>query len=184
MKDSIAFLLSFANQPDKVGSMLPSSPFLAKAIAQVAKEYGHQQTIVEIGAGTGSLTSFIKRISEPTSVVAFEQNAHLAKRLIRNHPDVKVYDKSVPCREMNQLAQAGCVIVSSIPFRSLEREEHSMMATAMQELLRKNERNALIQYTYFPRQPFSLQGDSLKWRRRRLILANVPPAFIWTLAKA
>ena len=51
--DILVFLKAWIRSPRKIGAVIPSSPVLAKAMADQVKT-NENKTVVELGAGTGS----------------------------------------------------------------------------------------------------------------------------------
>jgi phosphatidylethanolamine/phosphatidyl-N-methylethanolamine N-methyltransferase len=79
MGDSL--LRQWLKTPAMVGALLPSSRHLAKAMARHA---GETDALVELGAGTGTITRELVRQHPDTPLILFEQNSTLANRL-RSH---------------------------------------------------------------------------------------------------
>ena len=59
MHKKILFLKKYLQDPQSIGSVIPSSKFLGKAIYKSIKELD-QTNIIEIGAGTGAITSIFQ----------------------------------------------------------------------------------------------------------------------------
>lgn len=58
-KDSFVFIKTFFIKPSSIGAIIPSSQFLASAITKHIKRTNRPIRILEVGAGTGSITSEI-----------------------------------------------------------------------------------------------------------------------------
>lgn len=74
-------------------------------------------------------------------------------------------------------------LVSSLPFRSLPPAVHGQTRRAILDFLARHTGSWLVQFTYAPRAPFDA-GPGFRWMRGRTIVANIPPATVWTLAPA
>lgn len=59
--DSFVFLKTFFVSPSSVGAVVPSSSFLAVAMTKYIKRGKHPIRILEVGAGTGSMTIEIEK---------------------------------------------------------------------------------------------------------------------------
>src|SRR5688500_7807906 len=83
----LTFLQRFVRNPKYVGIMIPSSSFLArKMIAPI--QWNHIQSIAELGAGTGSITRYIKpRVTKSTNVLLFKMDAKMRRILQLEFPD-------------------------------------------------------------------------------------------------
>ncbi|KAF7599945.1 MAG: hypothetical protein CGU28_06490 [Candidatus Dactylopiibacterium carminicum] len=182
MLDMLHFTGCFVRSPSTVGALLPSSGALADAIARRA--HGRRQvadTLIELGAGTGSIT---RRIDHGLfrDYVAFECNEKLAGILQTRHPELRVHALAVPEPVSESYVGRNCTVISSIPFRSLPEDDRREVAAYIERLLAANRNNTLIQYSYFPAVPFVPGNTGLRWQCSGIVLANLPPAFIWELA--
>jgi len=59
LKESIHFFREFLAKPGKVGSVAPSSRYLARALTTPLSQNRQPVNILELGAGTGAVTRFI-----------------------------------------------------------------------------------------------------------------------------
>ncbi|GAA1861027.1 class I SAM-dependent methyltransferase [Asanoa iriomotensis] len=88
--DLLAFLDAAARQPRSVGAIAPSGPALCRRLAQIVPRT-HVSTVVELGAGTGSVSDAIGRRLLPGSRhLAVEIDERLADRLRARRPDLDV----------------------------------------------------------------------------------------------
>ncbi|MBI3154936.1 MAG: hypothetical protein HYZ20_05970 [Burkholderiales bacterium] len=78
---------------------------------------------------------------------------------------------------------SSVALVSSLPFRSLPPPVHDETRGAILRFLARHPGSWLVQFTYQPRAPFDA-GPGWRWTRGRTIVANIPPATVWTLAPA
>jgi phospholipid N-methyltransferase len=84
--EQIHFFSQFLKYPRMIGSITPSSPFLARAmVAPVPWE--DTSVIVELGSGTGIFTQYIQqRRKQDSRVYLFEKNTSLRKQLMAQYP--------------------------------------------------------------------------------------------------
>jgi len=161
----------------------PSSRRLAQAMAAAADG---AQWLVELGAGTGAVTEALQRRHPTLPLVAVELDPQWAQRLRQRFPRVEV--RCAAAHEVLAALQArpgDAVVVSSLPFRSLPPAWHEVTRRAIEQFLRADPRRRLVQYTYQPRAPFTVDAESgLVWRRRGVVWGNLPPAWIWQLGAA
>jgi phospholipid N-methyltransferase len=71
-------------------------------------------------------------------------------------------------------------LVSSLPFRSLPPAVHGQTRRAILDFLASHTGSWLVQFTYQPRAPFDAE-PGWRWTRGRTVVANIPPATVWTL---
>ncbi|MGH3824062.1 MAG: class I SAM-dependent methyltransferase [Pseudonocardiaceae bacterium] len=86
----VAFLTAVLRSPATVGALAPSSPHLAARLATVVPRVG-EPVVVELGPGTGSVTTAIKyRLGGRGRHVAVEIDPVLANYLRAEHAGVEV----------------------------------------------------------------------------------------------
>ena len=170
--------------PRRIGAIAPASRALSEAIARevLATRPGH---VIELGAGTGAITrALLGQRTHFDSLSIIERSPRLAECLSRRFPGLAVHRL---CASQLDTLHRGrldvTTVVSSLPFRSLPREDRQRIEQAILRLSHRSREFRFIQYSYLGRQPFAL-GDQnpLQWTRRRTILANLPPATVWVLA--
>lgn len=160
------------------GAVAPSSQFLAKAMADAAQGAAH---IIELGAGTGAVTRVLARQYPDTRLTVVELQPALAGRLAKAYPGTVVH--AGPAAEvLDQLIDEGLpvVIVSSLPFRSMPTVARVETRNSILQFLRRHPGSWLVQFTYQPRAPFAGE-PGFTWKRKRTVVANIPPAGVWTL---
>ena len=62
--DKVIFLYKFIKSPKSIGSITPSSTFLAQAMIKPIN-WNDARAIVELGAGTGIFTRYIQQLKHP-----------------------------------------------------------------------------------------------------------------------
>ena len=178
------FLKQALARPQRVGALLPSSRYLAAAMAREASGAG---LLVELGAGTGAVTRALRDACPATPLIAAEIDAELAWHLRLRFPGVDVraaHAHRLVTELRREALPEQAVVVSSLPFRSLPRKVHLRTVEAICNFLEDDPTRRLVQYTYQPRRPFSLPEHSrLLWRWRRTVWRNVPPAGVWVLQR-
>lgn len=113
------FLRSWLRSPGSTGAVLPSSQYLADAMAQVVDRY-ERPIVAELGPGTGALTNGVQRaMPEGGRHLAVELNAGFAKRLADRFPAVEVIHDSAT--ELERLLKDRDIehadaVVSGLPF--------------------------------------------------------------------
>ncbi|MBX3664968.1 MAG: hypothetical protein KF834_04720 [Burkholderiales bacterium] len=148
----------------------------------MASHAGEADALVELGAGTGTITSELVRQHPAVPLILFEQNSALAGRLRSRFPHAEIIAECFH-RRTDLLAQlpGRAVFVSSLPFRSLPAHISIPTITALHRLLDGKPQRRLIQFTYQPRAPFRAPAG-LAWRRYVTVWRNAPPAGIWELS--
>ena len=178
---SVHHLMALLRSPASTGAVLPSSRYLANAMADAAKG---ADAILELGPGTGAITAALVARWPASSITAVEIQPELAARLRARFPHVAVVQ--APASQVIDDWQQGegqLVLVSSLPFRSLPQKVREETVASLGRFLLHNPQRRLVQYTYQPRAPFAPPAG-LVWRRLRTIWRNTPPAGVWELRAA
>ncbi len=174
-----AFCGEFIATPRAIGSLIPSSGWLARHIARQvpATDDGY---VIELGAGTGAITRALEQeLSNPERLVCVERSATLVGMLRRHFPERCIIEGDAG--QLGELlrSQLGADmqvshIVSSLPLRSLAPPLVAAISQEGQRLLPDSGR--YIQFTYHIGDP----GDSAPPGFRRLgtsrVWGNLPPA--------
>lgn len=179
--DSAAFLMHALGSPSLVGAVLPSSRRLAQAMAEAT---GRASCVIELGAGTGAITTALRQRYPQMPMMAVEMQPALAERLQGRWDGVEVRCGAahrVLQHEAPRLPHAT-VVVSSLPLRSLPAALCADTIRTLCRFVEAHETRSLVQYTYQPRSPFELPaGSPLRWHRRQRVWRNLPPADVWVL---
>lgn len=182
IRDNLLFLSSFAAAPLKVGSITPSGRALGRAMAAALPE--EYSVCVELGGGTGSLTSALLAAGVPSQrLIVIERDHKLAAHLRKRFPKVQVVEGDAQLLR-HILTEAGVshvdAVISGLPLRSLPGSVTRNIVTEVFSVLGKG--GILVQFTYLGAPPVpddivrrhGVQGEMIGrvWR-------NVPPANVW-----
>ncbi len=170
------FVRSAIANPSRVGSICPSSPELARAMASYVP-VDSKGLIVELGGGTGVVTeALLERGVAPERLVVIEMCPKLSALLKKRFPTVRVCqgDAAHIGQLIGDEAVEVSAVVSSLPLRSLPRKNVDAIITEVQRVLAPN--GLFLQYTYnhgdqngiIPEEFMSV-ASSVVWR-------NLPPA--------
>ncbi len=181
------FFREFTRSPGKVGSITPSSKFLADEMIELADiEPGH--VVVELGAGTGPVTRRLGDVLTNNPFLALEPNPEMAKWVREQVPEAEVVEGFA--QDLPQLmAEWGYPkadrIVSSLPFGIWNEELQDEVMAAVLSCLKPEGRMVTFTYLHSQVLPASvrfkkkLQSSFVDIRKSKPILANVPPAFVY-----
>src|SRR5262245_26681134 len=183
------FIAEFIRKPTDVGSLIPSSPYLAEAmIASAGLQDG--DVVLEYGPGTGAFTGHILRALPPASqFAAIEINPRFAEIFRATYPDVRLFEDSVAnvraiCDSM-QIGSVDCVI-SGLPWAFFEESTQVELLNEMMRVLKPSGRFVTFGYL----QSLALPGTRRLLNllpsyfsnvsRSPLVWLNVPPAFVYS----
>ena len=178
------FLRAMMANPKRVGAVLPSGAPLARLMASHVR-LDEPGPIVEIGAGTGVVTSALLEAGvAPDRLFVLELDSSLHHFLRENFPgttvlcgDAAQMHRLLPETVVGQVA----TIVSSLPLRAMDRATQRGIVDSAFRVLKPG--GSLIQYTYPPFSPLPHRVFGLAAERLGRIWLNVPPAAVWRFTK-
>jgi len=123
LTDSLVFLRKFFKEPRQVGSILPSSDFLAEEITRYVRSEASSkpQCYLEAGAGTGAFTEYILKKMAPQDhldiIEIDEVFCELLQKKYKLHKNVHIHQGSI--LDWHPLISYEGII-SSLPFNAFE----------------------------------------------------------------
>ena len=182
MIDELFFGYSAAQNLRDTGALLPSSPFLAEAMAQqVAKIVGEHDTILELGPGTGAITGQLLKLTAQRylSFIAIEKNARFSQMLLDRYPDKKIINGDAKNLDIYISPKKGkTIIVSSLPFTFMRTNDVTTVASKCAKVL-EMKGGYMFQYTYKNQDPLRHAFSFPETLRLTRVYLNLPPATIW-----
>jgi phospholipid N-methyltransferase len=176
--DRLRFLRAFVANPRQVGAVLPTSRYAVRDMLDLGDVPG-AGLVVELGAGTGSQTAeVLARMKPDARLVALEIDRKLSKLLEERFDDPRL---QVVCDSAEDLAahlggERADVVVSMLPFTSLEAGLRRRLLDELPRALRPGGTALVIQYS-----PLVLGELRRRFTdvRTRVTPWNVPPAFLF-----
>ena len=179
------FLKRFLQHPGRIGSVAPSSKFLAHAmLSQV--NWNNALNIAELGAGTGVFTRDIVKLARPdANILVFEIDVSLRKLIKEEHPDhkgLKLYSDAQKLEEVmrENNIESFDYIISSLPFTVLPHEMSENILNAVNKTLSPNGRFIAYQYSRIMKHKLCEKFRDIK---SKYVLLNIPPAFVFNCGK-
>jgi phospholipid N-methyltransferase len=180
--DKIRFFYSFLQSPKRIGSVIPSSAYLAKGMFQ-SIDFSNIKTIVELGAGTGVFTKIIaENIQSSAHGLVFEQNDVMRNKLKDTYPNLTFYPNAIELTNVVQTLeeQAVDVVISSLPFANFSQEIRIQIAHDIYKVLKPNGLLVAFQYSKQMKQTFEFLFPKVSIS---FVPFNIPPAFVFTCNK-
>lgn len=119
------FIAEFIVNPGEVGSISPSSAYLAQSMVAGIPAGGRDLLVAEFGPGSGAVTRHLDALlADSGRLVAFEVNPRFQKVIKAQFPRVDL--RPVSAAKINCELSSSCSvdhIVSSIPFTLLPEED-------------------------------------------------------------
>ncbi len=178
LADRLRFLRAFAANPRQVGAILPTSRLAVRDMLDLG-DVPAADLVVELGAGTGSLTGeILARMGPDARLVALEIDPRLAKLLQERFDDPRL---QVVCDSAENLQRhldgsKADVLVCALPFTSLEPGLRRRILESLPGALGPDGVALVIQYSPLIQSELRRLFPSV---RRRLSPLNVPPAFLF-----
>lgn len=156
MRNVFTFLKEFGQNREAVGSMIPSTPKLGKALCKFISRDGRKKSVLEVGPGTGTITEQLIACLRPGDrLVLVEINDQFCK-LLRESADRKWKDSlegidlEIHCCTMEELddAEKFDYLVSSLPLNNFSYELVKEILKAYQHLLKPGGKLSYFEYLY------------------------------------
>lgn len=183
------FLRQWLREPRAIAAFAPSGRELAGRMAAAVGPGA--RTIVELGGGTGSVTSALLDLGMPREqLLVLERNPALHAHLEARFPGVEVVladasDLLAVVRASRALAPGRVdAVASCLGLLNMSRAEQRTLLTAAFAVLGPAGR--FVQFTYTPRCPVpqALRAElGLVANRESWSLRNLPPAFVFVLRR-
>jgi len=184
LKEGELFFRQWLRSPKSMGSVIPSSKFLAQAVArEVAWEPG--QYVVELGGGTGAISQgLIDRGIPRDHLVVIELDTSLHGFLRERLPGcVVIQGDATRLDEILKHHGVGEVgtVISGLPMVGMPFDFHK--AIIGQGFRNVRPGGFMLQYSYSPVAPIPAAKLGVEAKIARFVPLNVPPAFVWKYTK-
>ena len=175
-----AFFQEFLKHPLQIGSIIPSSRFLERRILHAATLVS-AETIVELGSGTGGTTrAILSAMPQHARLLSIEINPHFHTMVNSIEDDRLIAHLGNACdmKEIMSMYGLGApdVVISGIPFSTLNPGEGSKVIEAISSLLSPNGRFVAYQVS---NRVVSLCRPFLGSEQVMLELLNIPPMRVY-----
>ena len=179
------YIQQFLKKQNKVGSIVPSSRFLAKKMLQNIP-FDKVNVLVELGPGTGAFTPFLlDRMKSDAALILIELNEAFYRELVHKIKDPRaiiVHGSATDLPEILKklnLEKVDCII-SSLPLAIFSHELSKSILQASKAVLHQGGHFIQFQYSLQSRKKIFRQFGNLKLSFTPL---NFPPAFVYTCTK-
>ena len=177
------FLSGFFRDPRRVGSAIPSSRALARALVD-GLDLAHARVVVEVGPGTGAVTEeLLRRVAPGTRVILVELHPPFVEHLREKYPEVEILhaDASDLPGLARQHGFAGCdAVLSGLPLANFPKETTDAILGGISAILAPGGRFTMFNYLGTT---YSAVRRVFAATRVRYVLWNIPPAFVYASIK-
>ena len=180
--EPILFLKSFLQSPKHVGSIIPSSRFLANHMVNQAS-WPTPKAIAELGAGTGAITRYIhQQVQDSTKVLVFEMNDTMRNNLQNAYPEFSCYPDAA--RLVESMKKEGVqqldYIFSGLPFFNFESDLRHTLVDQIHKALKPGGLFIAFQYSLQMKKTLS---EHFIIEKVDFVPLNIPPAFVYVCRK-
>lgn len=180
--EPLLFLQGFLRNPKRVGSVLPSSKYLAKKIVQSVR-WDEVRTIAELGPGTGAITRLIRsQLPKSATVFLFERDTKMRSNLKKTYPEFMFHSnasyllKRIKQEHVHQLDS----IVCGLPFFNFSREMRQNILSQIHTALRPGGTLVLYQYSLHMKKQLA---ELFEMEKIQFVPFNFPPVFVYVCSK-
>jgi phospholipid N-methyltransferase len=180
--ESMIFLGRFFGAPRQVGSVMPSSPYLTKAMMSKI-DWDGAQYVAELGAGTGVFTrSILRKLRKDGKILVFEIDPALKTLIETENPGFVVYGDARDLPGVMEEREVPFLdyVVSSLPFAVLPPRMTAAILDGVGKSLKPGGKLIAYQYSQQMKPYFEKRFESV---RISFVLRNVPPAFVYECTK-
>ncbi|GAX89003.1 class I SAM-dependent methyltransferase [Effusibacillus lacus] len=177
------FFKKFMQSPKSIGSIVPSSSFLARAMLDPIP-WDSLNAIVELGAGTGVLTRRVNdRKPHGCQALILEKDDDMRARLQARYPNLTVRSDAERIAEyLHELGlPAVDCILSGLPFTNFSTGQRKRILEEVMRSLRPGGLFVAFQYSLQMKNEFKQMFDSVDIQ---LVPFNLPPAFVSVCRKS
>jgi phosphatidylethanolamine/phosphatidyl-N-methylethanolamine N-methyltransferase len=186
LTDTTVFLQEWFANPQRTGSLAPSSPQLGAAMAQWLP-HDPESFVLELGPGTGAVTeALIKRGLREDRLVAIERNPKMARLLRDKFPRAQIiigdaWNLDHLLRSRREPIESVGAVISSLPLLNFPVEEAEALAQKIRAVLQPQ--GHWVQYTYRIHKLRTRGASSFRLRASKIVWLNFPPARVSVFQK-
>ncbi|NMI05010.1 methyltransferase domain-containing protein [Paenibacillus sp. SZ31] len=180
--EPLLFLQGFLKNPKRVGSVLPSSKFLAHKIVQSVR-WDEIRTIAELGPGTGAITRLIRaQLPKSATVFLFERDPKMRSNLKKTYPEFMFHSnasyllKRIDQEHVHQLDS----IICGLPFFNYSREMRHNILSQIHTALRPGGTLVLYQYSLHMKKRLA---ELFEIEKIQFVPFSFPPVFVYVCRK-
>jgi phosphatidylethanolamine/phosphatidyl-N-methylethanolamine N-methyltransferase len=186
LTDTTVFLQEWFANPQRTGSLAPSSPQLAAAMAHWLPA-DPDSYVLELGPGTGAVTeALIKRGLREDRLVAIERNPKMARLLREKFPRAQIiigdaWHLDHLLRSRREPVESVGAVISSLPLLNFPHEEAEALTQKIRTVLEPD--GNWVQYSYHLGKNQIRGAASFQLRASKIVWLNFPPARVSVFRK-
>ena len=182
LAEKLTFLKKFIESPSQVGSITPSSRFLAKrTLAPI--NWTTARAVAELGAGTGAFTKHINAFKhDECKVAVFEKDEEMRDKLNILYPDLDYFEDALSLSEnvRSMGVESLDAVISGLPFTLFEKNVREQIIDETVQALNEHGVFVAFQYSLHMKTMLSQKFSKVEIS---LVHLNFPPAFVYVCHK-
>ena len=176
LNDTTLFLQEWFANPQRTGSVAPSSPQLAAAMAHWLPA-DPESFVLELGPGTGAVTqALIERGLREARLVAIERNPKMARLLREKFPRAQII-----IGDAWHLIESVGAVISSLPLLNFPHAEAEALTQKIRAVLEPH--GNWVQYSYHLGKNQIRGASSFQLHASKIVWLNFPPARVSVFQK-
>ena len=182
---SKTFIKEFWKDKKMIGSMVPSSKYLAAKMLDHIP-FKNTKLIIELGPGTGIFTEkIIQKLDVTTQLIVLELNSEFYQELKAKICHTNVHIKEASADKIGEIMlelgfEKADIIISSLPLANFSAKLRNSILEVVKESL--NENGSFIQFQYSLNAYKNLK-KLFPVVKLNFTALNFPPAFVYTCSK-
>jgi phosphatidylethanolamine/phosphatidyl-N-methylethanolamine N-methyltransferase len=186
LTDTTVFLQEWFANPQRTGSLAPSSPQLAAAMAHWLPS-NPESFVLELGPGTGAVTeALIKRGLREDRLVAIERNPKMARLLREKFPRAQIiigdaWHLDHLLRSRSEPIESVGAVISSLPLLNFPHAEAEALTQKIRAVLEPD--GNWVQYSYHLGKKQVRGASSFQLHASKIVWLNFPPARVSVFQK-
>lgn len=186
LTDTTLFLQEWIANPQRTGSVAPSSPQLAAAMARWLPA-NPESYVLELGPGTGAVThALIKYGLREDRLVAIEHNPKMARLLREKFPRAHIISGDAwqlddLLHALAQPVKSVGAVISSLPLLNFPPAQAEALTKKIRAVLEPD--GHWVQYSYHLGKKQVRGAASFRLRDSKIIWLNFPPARVSVFRK-
>jgi phosphatidylethanolamine/phosphatidyl-N-methylethanolamine N-methyltransferase len=186
LSDTTLFLQEWLVNPQRTGSVVPSSRQLAAAMARWLPR-NPESFVLELGPGTGAVTAaLLKRGMREDRLVAIENNPNLTKLLRKRFPQAQIitgdaWHMDTLLRDLREPVETVGAVISSLPLLNFPKDQVEALAQKIRAMLEP--KGNWVQYSYRIDKLRPRGASSFRLHASKIVWLNFPPARVSVFQK-
>jgi phosphatidylethanolamine/phosphatidyl-N-methylethanolamine N-methyltransferase len=186
LNDTGLFLQEWLANPQRMGSVVPSSRKLAAAMAHWLPS-DPESFVLELGPGTGAVTeALIERGLREEKLVAIEHNPKMARLLREKFPRAQIitgdaWQLDHLLRDRREPIENVGAVFSSLPLLNFPPEQAEALAQKIRAVLQPE--GNWVQYSYHLGKKQARGSSSFQLHASKIVWLNFPPARVCVFQK-